>query len=274
MQKLKMEALDSSPSVSVFDIGNTKDKKKKWITKFSENIAFEYVDLSAFNADRKVDHQDHVHEYAKEIMSLGLFYMEYQDAIREGDGDRVFNCWKYMLIMFRATSHWNYALEAFTLLAQYQWLLPERQAMQLKQSRFINTQGRIGCNIPCDMYMEHLNRMVKASIANLGANKTPKSIEKVGKCIGPIDEIIRSFDSHQIKDSMHHSIPSSNADRDKIIKELLQYNLFLVKQGREFRCFKKFKSNVMNNVDKEKMVKWMMENYKKMLHQLILESLP
>ena len=43
-----------------------------------------YVDLSAFNADRKVDHQDHVHEYAKEIMSLGLFYMEYQDAIREG----------------------------------------------------------------------------------------------------------------------------------------------------------------------------------------------
>ena len=100
--------------------------------------------------------------------------------------------------MFRATSHWNYALEAFTLLAQYQWLLPERQAMQLKQSRFINTQGRIGCNIPCDMYMEHLNRMVKASIANLGANKTPKSIEKVGKCIGPIDKIIRSFDSHHI----------------------------------------------------------------------------
>ena len=64
--------------------------------------------------------------------------------------------------------------------------------------------------------------MVKASIANLRANKTPKSIEKVGKGIGPIDEIIRSFDSHQIKDSMHHSIPSSNADRDKIIKELLQ----------------------------------------------------
>ena len=81
MQKLKMEPLNSSPSVSVFDIGNTKDEKKKWITKLSEKIASEYVDLSAFNADRKVNHQDHVHEYAKELMSLGLFYMEYQGAI-------------------------------------------------------------------------------------------------------------------------------------------------------------------------------------------------
>ena len=204
MQKLKMEALNSSPSVSVFDIGNTKDEKKKCITKFSEKIASEYVDLSAFNADRKVDQQDHVHEYAKEIMSLGLFYMEYQGAIREGDRDRVFNCWKYMLIMFRATSHWNYALEAFTLLAQYHWLPPERQAMQLKQSRFINTQGCVGCNSPCDLYMEHLNRMVKASVANLGANKTPKSIEKVGKCIEPIDEII-IFDSYHITTA--HSSP-------------------------------------------------------------------
>ena len=198
----------------------------------------------------------------------------YHDAIREGDGDRVFNCWKYMFIMFRSTSHWNYALEAFTLLAQYHWILPERQAMQVKYSRFINTQGRIGCNIPCDLYMEHLNRMVKACVANLGANKTPTSIEKVGKCIGPIDEIIKSFESHQVKESVHHSVPSSSADRDKIVKELLQYEVVSVIEGREFQCFKKFQCNVMNNIDKAKLMKWMIDNYQKILHQVIVESLP
>ncbi|XP_019863233.1 PREDICTED: uncharacterized protein LOC109592137, partial [Amphimedon queenslandica] len=125
MQKLKMKEIDSSPSVDVLDIGNTKEERKEWIITFSEEIASEYVDLSTFNSDRKIDPEDHVYEYAKEMISLGLFYMEYHDAIREGDGDRVFNCWKYMLIMFRATSHWNYALEAFTLLAQYHWILPE-----------------------------------------------------------------------------------------------------------------------------------------------------
>ena len=36
-----------------------------------------------------------------EVLSLGLFYLEFKDAIREGDGLRVLRCYKYLLPLFR-----------------------------------------------------------------------------------------------------------------------------------------------------------------------------
>jgi L1 cell adhesion molecule like protein len=80
------------------------------------------------------------------------------------------------------------------MLAQIEWILPPRQVMQVKYSRFVNVHGRQGCNIPCDLHMEHLNRIVKICIKCLGANKTEASIQRVGKCITLINEIIESFD--------------------------------------------------------------------------------
>ena len=42
--------------------------------------------------------------YAKELLSLGLLYHQFKDAIREGDGDRVFLCWKFFLPIFKKKS--------------------------------------------------------------------------------------------------------------------------------------------------------------------------
>ena len=37
-------------------------------------------------------YQDSVQDYAIHLLSLGCFYIEYADAIREGDGGRVLCC--------------------------------------------------------------------------------------------------------------------------------------------------------------------------------------
>ena len=107
---------------------------------------------------------DHVQEYAKEVLSLGLFYLEFQDAIREGDGLRVFRCWKFMFLWFRQTKHTNYTIEAMNLLVQYYYLFTPRLAEQLIWVHFINTQGGLGHNIPADLHMEHLNRACKEAL--------------------------------------------------------------------------------------------------------------
>ena len=52
----------------------------------------------------------------------------------------------------------NYAFEAVNLQVQCQYLLSERLKQQLVWGRFINTHGLAGHNIPCDLYLEHLNR--------------------------------------------------------------------------------------------------------------------
>eukprot|EP00731_Ephydatia_muelleri_P004086 Em0002g262a len=68
---------------------------------------------------------DRVVEYAMETLSLGLLLLEFKDSIREGDGYRVLRCWKYFLLIFRATQHKNYCIEALNLLMQYYYILPQ-----------------------------------------------------------------------------------------------------------------------------------------------------
>ena len=102
-----------------------------------------------------------------------------------GDGDRVIAIWKYLMLIFKAMGHRNYAAEAFTLLSQYHLTLPPNLAEQLKWSRFVNVHGLPGDNISCDLHQEHMNRLVKVAIEGLGANKkSSKAVIRVGKAVG------------------------------------------------------------------------------------------
>ena len=51
-------------------------------------LIHQFVDLSYSPrvTKKKRSGLDHKQEYAKEVLTMGLFYMEFQDAIREGDG--------------------------------------------------------------------------------------------------------------------------------------------------------------------------------------------
>ena len=104
----------------------------------------------SFDPDAKILRTDKVHLYASQLMTLLLFWHAFNDAVREGDGDRVLSYWKFLLVIFRAKGHRNYCKEAIVLLSQYHFLLSPRKAAQLKWSRFINTKGRRGGNISCD----------------------------------------------------------------------------------------------------------------------------
>ena len=80
-------------------------------------------------------------DYSKEVISLGLLYLNFKDAVREGDGDRVLRMWKYFLLLFRATGYTNYAMEALTLLLLCNVFLPPNLVGQIKWSRLTNVHG-------------------------------------------------------------------------------------------------------------------------------------
>ena len=48
---------------------------------------------------------DGVCEYSVQLLRMCCLYMEFADAIREGDGGRVLRCWKYMLPIFLASGN-------------------------------------------------------------------------------------------------------------------------------------------------------------------------
>ena len=200
MELLGMSSIDDVPSSTIIESPEEvwmKDdsERKAIIMEVASTIVDHNVDLSTKFAATQTQVPtstciDNVNAYSYETLSLGLLFMEFKDAIREGDGDRVFLVWKYLFLLFKASGRRNYSLEAFILLSQYHLILPEKLAEQLKWSRFINTHGHAGHNISCDLHMEHLNKLAKVAVDGLGANKTEKAIQRVGKAIGTMAGMI------------------------------------------------------------------------------------
>ena len=104
--------------------------------------------------------------------------------------------WKFLynVIVFKNTSHRNYAKESINLQMQYNYTFSERQKAQLLWSRCINTKGYAGANIPCDLHMEHSNRRLKTVIRSMGANVKPATIVKAGKVIASVHRVCKVFE--------------------------------------------------------------------------------
>ena len=66
----------------------------------------------------------------------------------------------------------KYILEAFYLISQANCLLLERVAFRLVRNRFSKTKHGWGGNIPLDLALEHLNRLLKNVLRMLGPNTT------------------------------------------------------------------------------------------------------
>ena len=234
----------------------SKDKREDVLITISKEIALMYGNINANSPTEEVT-GDKVQCYAMSMLSLGLLYMEYCDSIREGDGHRILRCWRYLMLVFKTTKRKNYSIEALNLLAQYHFFLSQRQAQQLIWSRCINTHGISGRNIPADLFMEHLNRVCKEAVLNLGSNKTPQALERVGKCVGVVAELLDEYDQELgIRElSGSHSIASSDKDKMIIVQQLLQAKVFSHMEGRVHSCFEKIRSIVIDTKDVKKWMK-------------------
>lgn len=134
-------------------------------------------------------------------MSLGVFFLNYKDAIREGDGERLLVLWKYLLPLFKVSDRRNYSIEVLRMLYSYYFTLSMHEKQQLLWSRFINVQGLRGHNIAGDLHMEHLNHICKQAIKGIGANKTEESIIRIGKALGPLAEVTANYDRNVLNPS-------------------------------------------------------------------------
>ena len=170
-------------------------------------------------------------------------------------------CQKFIFLLFCASERTSYASEAFRMLYSHAFLSP-RQAKQLLWSRCINTAGRPGKNVPMDIHMEHLNRACKDAICGLGANKTPKAIQRIGKCIGILKAVTDNFDEQTevSKNKAYHTVASDDKDRELILKELQLHSVFSPSPGRSHSSFKSMDCSIFSKVSYSEMTKWMKEH--------------
>ena len=51
--------------------------------------------------------------YATEVLTMGLIWENFCDAIEEGNGDQLVQVWKFLLLIFKAAKMKNYNIEAY-----------------------------------------------------------------------------------------------------------------------------------------------------------------
>lgn len=271
MHYLGMSSFDDMPLSSIISHEVWMENnavRSSTLSGISRHIVDQYVDLATdFKEPGPATKQDPsaggVCEHTREVMSLGLLYLDFKDAVREGDGDRVLLLWKYLLLLFKASGRKNYAIEAVTLLTQYHITLPPNLAEQVKWSRFINVHGKPGHNISCDLHTEHLNRLVKASIEGLGMNKSEKAITRVGRAVGVLASITHSYDEELgvPVPSGKHSEKSKYKDIKTIVMLLLENNVLDLSSKEKFESFLTLKSNLIRTLDEKKFKDWLIEKF-------------
>ena len=138
--------------------------------------------------------QDGAMEYSRELLSTWMLFLEFHDAIREGDGERVFWWWKFLFLIFMLAGRIKYTVEAFHFMCQRCFLCSERWVKQLLYSQFVNIRVMPHHTIPADLHMEHLNHAVKTAVSHSNAVRIERSIIRAGKCIWQLNLAMDKFD--------------------------------------------------------------------------------
>ena len=218
---------------------------------------------------------DGIFNYVSAVLNDGLLLMELRDAIHEGDGDRIMRAWKFMLVYLRFGRYTNYALEAFQLQTMVNATATPRVAHQLKWSRIVNVHGGTGRNIPVDLHNEHLNRMLKDSVGDMGANLSESAVVQRSKSLKGVMDIIHTFDLntdiHTL--STDHTASSLNKDEDAVLMELIKSKVFDYIPGRKHKTFANISPNVSGHINASNFFQWLQEQKDKIVKYQELENM-
>ena len=66
---------------------------------------------STSNSHTALSYDDKVLGYAIELLTLGLLYVEFTDAVKEGDRQHVHHCWKFIIPLFKVSGLTNYIIK-------------------------------------------------------------------------------------------------------------------------------------------------------------------
>ena len=153
--------------------------------------------------------------------------LEFVDACKEGDGERVFRCWKIFLPHFRASNNSKYALECLRLQFQVKSVCSPQLAHHILWDRFVNTRGGLGNNIPCDLHNEHVNKRIKHITEKMGPNLTESALQSSARSVTILDDICRTFDekTNVPVSTVGHSSRSDEEDIQKVSNVVLKEKL-------------------------------------------------
>ena len=206
--------------------------------------------------------EDHMFNYHRSKLVFGLVLFEYHDAIKEGDGGRLHDLYRQLLLLFKANNKIKYAYACLLYLAQIESILSERDAHNMKWNRFFNKHGGKGANIPLDLRMERLNKIVKTMWRSLGANLTKDSASRLANTLEPMEAVLDKIDEDcdLQRGRGYRSQGKPEVAVTQIAKDLMQINAFKHQPGRAgHRSFPRFPSSLLRGLDYRELHTWIVD---------------
>lgn len=125
-------------------------------------------------------------------------------------------------------------------------------------NRFVNTHGGLGRNIPCDLHNEHVNKLLKKIVTNMGSNVTEKALHQSARCVSTLEQLTKTFEEQSdvpVQTSAHHT-RSVKTDVHKVTSVVLENQLLQIKPGRQHSKFCNISSNPVVKLNIAKMHAW------------------
>lgn len=192
--------------------------------------------------------------------------MNISDAIKEGDGKRLFRCFKIALPFFYQYNHTKYAYVLLLFIAKITAILSEKESFHLLHNRFYNRNGLPGTNIPLDLRMEQINLICKTCLKSVGSNFTKKSAYRISRCETFVEKVVEAVDadcSNDNKPSGYHGITGEKDAVEIIVKDLTKDKVFTIDKKRKgYPSFKKFNANLLQKFDYRDFCSWATKLFK------------
>lgn len=137
---------------------------------------------------------DYLSNYHNAKLLYGLVLMEFNDCIKEGDGERLCELYKLCLLLYKSSGHTKYSYIILHHLVKLTGMSSPFEAHRLKWNRFFNKHGGNGRNIPMDLRKEQLNKVLKTLWRSLGSNINESSASRVANTLELMEQIMDKID--------------------------------------------------------------------------------
>ena len=208
--------------------------------------------------------EDHVLNYSKLSLTLGLLKLNHVDAIRMGDGERIIRLDKVFYLFYKAFNCSKYAYGLLETMLQTKVLLSERLAHRLIWNRTVNNNGQLDSNLPNDLDIEHCNKVFKDEAHSYRGVFTDKVVSRVSRSAMKTDMVLKNYDkvSKVVRPSGRHTPGDLTCDIVTLVQQFKARNLFGYVSGRRHSAFREFKLDQLS-LDMNDFRDWLSRSMKK-----------
>lgn len=202
---------------------------------------------------------DSIFNYARCATSMCLVALNFADARRMGDGERILRMYKYFLLHFKANGKQKYSYQTLRLLAEVHCFLSPQLSYELVWNRFVNKTGKVKGNIEVDRELEHQNRVFKGQCKALRGKITPQSVQRVSHFAQTLNERLEEIDVEASlrKQSGRHIKHNEVKDVVALAIEMKRCNFFQHLPGRHMTSLLSFPTSTLGALNIADLHKWM-----------------